>query len=155
VTERTEHAYAIVGRYWKWSAAAGLIPVPLIDIAAVTGLQLKMIAELAEHYEVPFSRDRAKSVVGSLTAAVSPPILAGTLFGLLGPVFKVVPGVGTVIGVVTTPLLNAASTLALGRIFVQHFESGGTLLDMNPAEIEEHYRKELTAAQQRSVSEPP
>jgi uncharacterized protein (DUF697 family) len=148
VTEQTARAYEIVGRYWKWSAAAGLIPVPLIDIAAVTGVQLKMIAELAEHYTVPFSRDRAKSIVGALTAAVTPPILAGTVFGLLGPAFKLMPGVGTVIGVVTTPLLNAASTLSLGRVFVQHFESGGTLLDMNPEELREHYRKELEKAKQ-------
>ena len=153
MTEQTTRAYEIVGRYWKWAAAAGLIPVPLIDIAAVAGLQLKMISELAEHYQVPFSRDRAKSIVAALTAAATPPILAGTLFGLLGPAFKLVPGVGTVIGVITTPLLNAASTLALGRIFVQHFESGGTLLDMNPDELREHYRKALEKAEQESATE--
>lgn len=113
MTERTARAYEIMGRYWKWSAAAGLIPVPLVDIAVVTGLQLKMIGRLAERHEVSFSRDRAKSIVAAVTAAVTPPILAGTLFGVLGPAFKLVSGVGMVIGVVTAPLLNAASTLAL------------------------------------------
>lgn len=153
MTDRTARAYEIVNRYWKWSAAAGLIPVPLIDIAAVTGLQLKMIADLAELYEVPFSRDRAKSIVGALTAAASPPILAGTLFALLGPAFKIVPGIGTAIGIATTPLLNAASSLALGRIFVQHFESGGTLLDMDPDSLQKHYRKEMEKAGRDSATE--
>jgi uncharacterized protein (DUF697 family) len=153
VTEQTARANEIVNRYWKWSAAAGLIPVPLIDVAAVTGIQLKMISDLAGHYEVSFSRDRAKSIVGSLTAAVTPPLFAGTLFTLLGPAFKMMPGVGTVIGVVTMPLLNAASTLALGRVFVQHFESGGTLLDMDPDRLREHYRNELEQAERDGVTE--
>ena len=153
MTERAARADAIIGRYRTWTAAAGLIPAPLLDMAAVTALQLKMIAALAEVYQTPFSRERARSIVGALTAAVAPPMLAGTLFGMLGPAFKMMPGIGTVVGVVTTPLLNVASTHALGRVFVQHFESGGTLLDMNPDGLREHYRQELDGVNRGGGSE--
>jgi len=146
MSERTATAYEVVSRYWKWSAAAGLIPVPLVDVAAVTGVQLKMISDLAKLYDVPFRRERAKSVVGALVGAVTPPLLTSTVLHLFSPMFSVLPGVGTVVAVLATPAFNAASTYALGRVFVQHFESGGTFLDMNPDDVREHYRKEFEAA---------
>jgi uncharacterized protein (DUF697 family) len=147
MSERTAHAYEIVGRYWKWSAAAGLINVPLLDVAAVTGVQLKMIAELAKVYTVPFSRDRAKAIIGALVGAMTPAFLSGTVMNVLGPsTFAVLPGLGAVVGVLATPTFNAASTYALGRVFVQHFESGGTFLDMDPDKVRGHYRQELAAA---------
>ena len=37
---------------------AGAIPVPLVDIAAVTAIQLDLIKELADHYDVDYSRER-------------------------------------------------------------------------------------------------
>ena len=30
------------------------------------------------------------------------------------------------------PVLSAGATFAIGKAFIQHFESGGTLLDFNP-----------------------
>lgn len=146
MSERTATANEIVDRYWKWSAAAGLINVPLIDVAAVTGVQLKMVAELAKLYDIPFSRDRAKAVVGAVVGAMTPVFLSGTVMSVLGPVFSVLPGLGAVVGVLATPTLNAASTYALGRVFVQHFESGGTFLDLDPETVRGHYRQELAAA---------
>ena len=37
----------IVRNYMWWSMGAGLIPVPLVDMAAVTGVQLKMVADIS------------------------------------------------------------------------------------------------------------
>jgi uncharacterized protein (DUF697 family) len=146
MSERTSQGYEIVGRYWKWSAAAGLINIPLLDVAAVTGIQLKMIAALAKLYDVPFKRDRAKAIVAALVGAMTPPFLAGSVMQVLGPTFSVLPGVGTAVGVLVVPTFNAASTYALGRVFVQHFESGGTFLDMDPDTLREHYQREVAAA---------
>jgi uncharacterized protein DUF697 len=44
-----------------WSGAAGFIPLPLVDIAAVWGVQLQMLRRLSEIYGVPFSENRGKS----------------------------------------------------------------------------------------------
>jgi uncharacterized protein (DUF697 family) len=153
MNERTARAYEIVGSYWKWSAVAGLIPIPLLDVATVTGIQLKMIADLARHYEVPFREDLAKSIAGSLVGAVASPFLSTASLSLLGPALKFVPGVGTVLGVIAMPGFNAAATYALGRVFVQHFESGGTFLDMNPEKVREHFRAEFEAAKARPSKE--
>jgi uncharacterized protein (DUF697 family) len=146
MNERTDRAYEIVGSYWKWSAVSGLIPVPILDVAVVTGVQLKMIADLAKLYGIPFREDLAKSVAGSLLGAASAPFLSTATLGVLSPALKFVPGIGTVLGVITMPGFNAAATYALGRVFIQHFESGGTFLDMDPEKVREHFQKEFEAA---------
>jgi len=62
--EREEAAGQLVDRFSLWSGAAGLIPVPLIDIVAVGGVQLQMLRKLSELYGVPFTDNRGKSVIG-------------------------------------------------------------------------------------------
>ena len=60
--EREEAASQLVDRFSLWSGAAGLIPVPLIDVIAVGGVQLQMLRRLSEIYGVPFTNNRGKSV---------------------------------------------------------------------------------------------
>jgi hypothetical protein len=36
-----------------------------------------------------------------------------------------------------------ASTYAVGKIFVRHFESGGTFLNFNPEQVKEAFQKEF------------
>ena len=51
---RDELASEVVDRFSLWSGAAGLIPVPIADMAAVGGVQLLMLRRLSEIYGVPF-----------------------------------------------------------------------------------------------------
>ena len=41
-------------------------------------------------------------------------------------VILMVPVVGPLTGIALMPALSAAATLALGKVFIQHFEAGGT-----------------------------
>ena len=50
---------------------------------------------------------------------------------------KVVPIAGTAIGALTTPALSVGATYVIGMAFVQHFASGGTLLDFEPPNYRE------------------
>lgn len=152
MSERTIEGYEIVRRYWKWSAVAGLIPIALVDVAAVTGIQLKMIADLARLYGVPFRQDRAKAIVGALVGAATPPLMAAGVLGVLSPALAFLPGVGLVAGVLATPAFNAASTYALGRVFVQHFESGGTFLDLDADKLREHFKREFETSREASAA---
>jgi hypothetical protein len=56
---------------------------------------------------------------------------------------KFIPGIGTAAAMFVTPALSAASTYAVGRVFVQHLESGGTLLTFNAKKMREHFEKAL------------
>ena len=52
------------------------------------------------------------------------------------------------------PAFNAAATYALGRVFIQHFECGGTILDLDPDKVREHFRREFEAAHRQQPSAP-
>jgi sugar phosphate isomerase/epimerase len=55
--------------------------------------------------------------------------------------------VGTFVGTPSMVLFCGASTYALGKVFVQHFESGGTFLDFEPAKVKEYFQKEFENGQ--------
>jgi len=58
-----ELALQLVDRLSLWSGAAGLIPLPLVDVAAVGGVQFYMLRRLSEIYGVPFSDNRGRSIL--------------------------------------------------------------------------------------------
>jgi uncharacterized protein (DUF697 family) len=117
----------LVDRFSLWSGAAGLIPVPLIDIVAVGGVQLQMLRKLSELYGVPFTDNRGKSVVASLAGALIPASTATTTAMTFSSVIKGIPGIGSVVGALTMPVYSAGATYVIGRVFMKHFTSGGTL----------------------------
>jgi hypothetical protein len=41
------------------------------------------------------------------------------------------------------PTLAGASTYAVGRVFIQHFECGGTILSFDPEKVRAHFEKEF------------
>jgi uncharacterized protein (DUF697 family) len=102
-------------------------------MAAVGGVQFYMLRRLSEIYEIPFSENRGKSIVTSLAGAMAPASLATAT----GSLIKGLPGIGTMIGALTMPIASAGATWVIGNVFIQHFASGGTLLDFNPPDYRE------------------
>jgi uncharacterized protein (DUF697 family) len=145
--DRNQRAAKLVDRFSLWSGAAGLIPVPLLDIAAVGGVQLQMLRRLSDIYGVPFSENLGKSIIASLAGAVIPASTATTTAMGVGSMIKSVPG-GQMVGALTMPVFSAAATYVIGKVFVQHFASGGTLLDFNPPD----YREFIKAQRERFFS---
>ena len=133
VVVNAEH---VVNKYVKWAAGAGLIPVALLDAVALTGVQVKMLADLSALYGVKFIDNQAKIIIGTMVGVAVPSALNSTAVSIL----KLVPYVGTALGVLTLPSLNAASTYALGKVFILHLASGGTLLDFDSVKVQDHYR---------------
>jgi uncharacterized protein (DUF697 family) len=152
--ERDQVASKLVDRFSLWSGAAGLIPIPLVDMAAVGGVQLQMLRRLSEIYGVPFSENRGKSIIASLAGAVIPASTATTTAVGVGSLVKSFPGVGTAIGALTMPVFSAGATYVIGKVFIQHFASGGTLLDFNPPDYREFIKaqKEKFAARSAASS---
>jgi uncharacterized protein (DUF697 family) len=143
--EREELASQLVDRFTLWSGAAGLIPVPLIDLAAVGGVQLQMLRRLSEIYRVPFADNRGKSIIASLAGAIIPASTATTTAMTFGSLIKGIPVIGTTVGALTMPVYAACATFVIGKVFMKHFASGGTLLDFNPPD----YREFIKAQQER------
>ena len=134
---RDEQASQLVDRYSLWSGAAGLIPIPIVDVAVVGGVQIQMLRKLSEIYGVPFSDNMGKSVLASLAGSLIPASTATTTAMGVGSLMKGLPGVGTIVGALTMPAFSAGATYIIGKVFIQHFASGGTLLDFNPPDYRE------------------
>jgi uncharacterized protein (DUF697 family) len=130
---RDEMASKLIERFAIWSGVAGLIPLPVIDAVAVGGLQLQLLRRLSQIYGVPFSDNRGKALIASLAGSMIP-VTSG--IGAASTL-KAVPVVGMLVSGFVMPVLSAGATYAIGKAFVQHFASGGTLLDFNPPDYRE------------------
>jgi uncharacterized protein (DUF697 family) len=137
LSDREQRALRVVMKYMWWSMGAGLVPIPFLDLAAVSGVQLKMLADISKLYEVPFRESRGKAVIGSMISTIVPHSMS---FGVFGTLLKAVPVVGAFAGAPSMVLFSGASTWALGNVFVQHFESGGTFLNFHPEEVREYFK---------------
>ena len=131
--ERKRRARKLVERFSLYSGVAGLLPVPVVDIAAVGGVQLQMLRRISQLYDIPFSKNRGKAIVASLAGTMIP---ASTGLGVASLV-KSVPVAGTAIGAITAPALSVGATYVIGMTFVEHFARGGTLLDFEPPDHRE------------------
>jgi uncharacterized protein (DUF697 family) len=152
---RDQLASQVVDRFSLWSGGAGLIPVPILDVAAVGGVQLIMLRRLSEIYGVPFSENRGKSIIASLAGSVLPASTATTTAMTVGSLVKGVPGIGWVAGALTMPVFSAGATYIIGKVFIQHFASGGTLLDFNPPDYREFIKAQKEKLTGRSAAPPP
>lgn len=135
-----EDATHLIKNYMWWSMGAGLIPVPLVDLAAVSGTQIKLIKSLADLYGVEFSEHRSKSIISALLGSVVPNSLS---YGMLGSIVKAVPIIGTIGGSVSMALFSGAATYAIGQVFNQHFNAGGTLLDFDPVSVNDFFKQKF------------
>jgi uncharacterized protein (DUF697 family) len=155
-TETPEHrdevASKLVDRFAIWSGVAGLIPFPVIDVFAVGGLQVQMLRRISQIYDVPFSENRGKALIAALAGAMIP---ATSGIGAVS-VLKAVPFFGTIVGGFVMPVLSAGATYAIGKAFIQHFASGGTLLDFNPPDYRDFVKahKDMWDSRSSSGSEP-
>ncbi len=131
-------ASKLVDRFAIWSGVAGLIPLPVIDVVAVGGLQLQMLRRLSQIYDVQFSENRGKALIAALAGCMIP---ATSGMGAASAM-KFVPVVNILAAGFVMPVLSAGATYAIGKAFIQHFESGGTLLDFNPPDYREFVKSQ-------------
>jgi len=137
---KTQKAGILLNEYTVASMTIGLIPVPLADFAALSGLQFKMIHSFSELYEQKFSENHSRTFITSL--------LGGSLpytFLRMASLVKLVPGAGTVVGTTSMVTIGGASTYALGKVLTQHFESGKSLEELSPKAVKGTFSKELKA----------
>lgn len=127
-----QDADSITNRRTIYAAGAGLIPFPLIDVAALLGVQVIMIRDIAGVYNVDFKEQRTRSLITTLVGDLA---AVGVMSGV-----KVIPVVGSIVGAFSTSITGAAATYALGKVFTQHFDQGGTLLNFDPVKSRKYFQ---------------
>jgi len=136
--QRIEQANLIIKKYTRWSAGIAVVPIPVLDLAGLITSQTSMIAELTAVYDVPFGKEIKKSLFSVITTGLfsysvsSLPVLS---------LSKIIPGFGLLWSSISYPVAAGASTYAVGKVFMLHFESGGTLLDFDPAKMKSYHRE--------------
>lgn len=145
---REERVGKIAKHHILAAMGSGLIPIPLADLVALTGIQINMIRKLCLEYEVPFKQDRGKSIVTSLLGG----LLSTELGFSLSSLTKCIPVIGQTVGAVTMPIIAGAATYAVHNVFVTHFESGGTILDLDPAKMKSFFSEQFTTGKKAAAS---
>lgn len=126
---------SIIRNHVVWSMGAGFIPLPVIDIFAMSAVQLDMVRQMSQLYQVDFDGMQGKSLITAMVGSSMARIGASAV--------KLIPGFGQVIGGIALPILSGASTYALGQVFKQHFETGGTFLDFDVDRLRKYYTEQF------------
>jgi uncharacterized protein (DUF697 family) len=143
--DRRQVANLLVDKYAKWSFGIGFIPVPAFDLVALTGTQMKMLHEISQVYGYKYLDNTIRNTVGALLGSSLPQTATNAS---VGSFIKSIPVFGTAVSIFVMPTACAATTYAIGNVFIKHFESGGTFLDIDLGlmksqvkELAEKYRK--------------
>lgn len=149
MNDKDRAANEIVKRYALYAAGAGLIPVPLVDFAAITALELKLVQELAGLYEVEFKDDLVRPIVAALIGGYGSQSLG---YGVGRSALKAIPFIGQTIGLLSVSAFGGGLTWAVGKVFIQHFASGGTFLNFDPEKVRSYFRSAPTPAPAAAAS---
>jgi uncharacterized protein (DUF697 family) len=131
VSTKASHS---IHRHMIAGGVAGALPFPWVGLASLTAVQLNLLRHLASIYDTKFSDEVGKSAIAALVGS-------DFSIGISSSLARLVPGPTGVIASVAGGVMGAASTFALGKIFVQHFESGNTFLTFDPEKVRAHYQQ--------------
>ena len=133
-------AQDIVNNNVALAMGAGLIPLPVVDFAAIAAVQVKMGKELAEHFGADYKEDQIKGIVVALLAAYTSTSAASVAAAAAA---RTVPGLGTVFSVLTLPVVAGGLTYAVGKVFIQHLESNRTFLTFDLSGVQAGFIREV------------
>lgn len=118
------------------SGGVGIVPIPLVDFVGVTAIQLALIKQLSAIYGVEYTASATKRTVSAIIGGAVPAFGSMTVASWV----KAIPVVGSILGGSAMMLLSGASTYAIGHVFANHFERGGTILDIEASQVKEQFK---------------
>lgn len=128
-------AESIVQKHVLWSMGMGAIPIPFLDTIAVSAMQYEMLKQVSNLYGFEMSENMGKSLISMLAG--------GTLVRMGASAIKTIPIIGSFLGGGAMVVLSGASTYAIGSVFIQHFESGGDLFDIDTEKFKNFYKEKF------------
>ncbi len=129
--ERIENSRAIIHRNESSALRPRLVPVPVFDLVAITGIQLKMLREMSQVYNLEFSEGLVKKAIASLLTGL----------GGVGLRNRFAPSLANVVS-----LVAAACTRATGAVYLLHFETGGNVFNFDPMAMRDDFNEAFLQA---------
>ncbi len=130
-----QQALPYVIGYSTLAATAGTIPVPLVDLAIISGIQSRMVYHLAKLYGQPLDRRRYFELAGTVGGSV---VFRQGVRELI----KLVPYAGTVAGAVACGALAGATTFALGKAACYYYSSVHNGHVPQPEELKRYFNEQ-------------
>ncbi len=125
---RLVRAKAIVVKHTLGSTGVGVLPFAIGSSLICGGIQIRMIRNLCRCYKVKFSKNAATAAL-TVTLGVVASVEAVNIAGKVA--FMLLPGWARVLKMVASVAVANGTTYLIGRIFVYHFEMGGSLFDLD------------------------
>jgi uncharacterized protein (DUF697 family) len=118
------------------AGGVGIVPIPLVDFVGVTAIQLALIKQLSTIYGVEYTASASRRTISALIGGAVPAFGSMTVASWV----KAIPVIGSVLGGSAMMLLSGASTYAVGHVFANNFEKGGTILDIQASQVKEQFK---------------
>jgi uncharacterized protein (DUF697 family) len=126
--------------YSLMAATAGAVPIPLVDLILLSGIQTRMIYHLADLYGQPMTAKRFLEIAASLGLGM---VVRQASRELL----KLIPFVGPVVGSVAAGALAGASTFALGKAFCYYYRVVHQGHIPKTEDLRRYYKEQLSIAE--------
>lgn len=136
--EKQSELNALVKSNIYWTMGFSVVPLPFVDTFLVSSMQLKLVNDISTIYGAKWHEDIGKKYVSTFISS------AGYHIGnqLIKSFVKKIPVIGLA-SVLVSPLLSAATSYALAKVFIYHFELGGNLLDFKPEKMRSYFAKQF------------
>lgn len=137
-SEKQIELNAMIKKNICWTMGVSVVPIPFIDTFLVSSMQLKMVNDISVIYGAKWHEDIGKKYIGSCISST------GYHLGnqLIKSFVKKIPVIG-IASVLVSPLLSAATSYALAKVFIYHYELGGNLLDFKPEKMRVYFAKQF------------
>jgi uncharacterized protein (DUF697 family) len=124
-----------------WAAAATLIPVNGLDMVALAAVEANLIIDISSLYGEKLPKYAVSGVISTLLGTLLPVYGAKLTVPFL---LKWIP-FGNFVGAATMAGFGAAATYAIGKVFVNHYENGGTFATFDPAAISSELKADFAS----------
>lgn len=101
------------------AAGCGAIPISYIDVGSTMAVQIKMLKDLCDIYEVEWDDHVVKGLLASTAGNIGKRMGASML--------KSIPIIGTVVGGFANATLSGISTYVIGHAFVRYMNANAAL----------------------------
>jgi uncharacterized protein (DUF697 family) len=115
---RLRAAFKLVERHKFYAGLGGVVPMAAVNVVSVTAVNLRMVKLLSDLYEVPFQREKTRSIILGLMGGATPTGLAAATASTLSFAVPVAGAFGLVVSTVAAAVL----TRRIGLHFVERFE---------------------------------
>jgi uncharacterized protein (DUF697 family) len=109
-------------------------------MAAISGVQVKMIYDLCKLYQVDFEHKAAVAVASGVAGGAATQTLAGVLAKQM---VRFAPGIGPVFMFAIEPSISYVTSQAIGAAFISHFEADGRMHDFQPEKIRQYMAAQI------------